>query len=158
MPRKQHMIRLSVEDRAKLQQMVRHGHQEAWALQRARIVLKADAATAGPALTDDAVAEAVGVSTRTVARVRADWCTRKWGTLRRRPRAPEANPPTFDAAQQSRIVAVACSTPPPGFARWTLRLLAKHLVELEIVDTISHESVRMVLKKTRSSPGVARAS
>jgi hypothetical protein len=72
-------------------------------------------------------------------------------------RAPGANPPKLDSAQQARIVAVACSTPPDGFARWTLRLLAKQVVELEIVDAISHESVRMVLKKTSSNPGAVPA-
>lgn len=155
MPRKQHIVRLSSEDRTKLQQLVRHGHQSAWTLQRARIVLKADAGTGGPALTDEVVAEAVGVTTRTVARVRAAWCGRRWAALERVARAPQANPAKLDGAQHARIVAVACSTPPAGFARWTLRLLAKHVVELEIVDAISHESVRLVLKKTTSSPGVA---
>lgn len=158
MPRKQHIVRLSVEDRSKLQQMVRHGQQSAWALQRARIVLKADASTAGPALADEAVAEAIGVSARTVARVRVAWCTRKWSTLQRVERAPAANPAKLNAAQQTRIVAVACTTPPAGFARWTLRLLAKHVVELEIVDAISHETVRTVLKKTTLSLGGRPAS
>ena len=153
MPRKQHIVRLSTEDRTKLQQMVRYGHQSAWTLQRARILLKTDASAAGPALTDEAVAEVVAVSTRTVARVRAAWCTQKWNALQWVARTPAANPSKLDSAQQTRIVAVACSTPPEGFARWTLRLLAKHVVELEIVDAISHESVRMVLKKTSSNPG-----
>ena len=154
MPRKQHIVRLSVAERTTLQQKVRYGHDQAWALQRARILLKADANSAGPALSDAAVADAVGVSPRTVARVRSSWCARKWTTLERRPRSPQANPAKLDAAQHARIVAVACSTPPSGRARWTLRLLARHVVELEIVDAISHETVRTVLKKTTSSPGV----
>lgn len=157
MPRKQHIVRLSVDDRTKLQQMVRYGHQSAWTLQRARIVLKADAAGGGPALSDEAVAQAVGVAPRTVARVRAAWCQRKWRALERMARAPEANPVKFGADQQARIVAVACSTPPAGREHWTVRLLAKHAVEMEIVDTISRETVRLMLKKTNSSPGVGAA-
>lgn len=148
MPCKQHIVRPSVAERTTLQQEVRYGHDQAWALQRGRMLLKADADIADPPLSDAAVADALGVSPRTVARVRSSWCARKWATLQRRPRAPEANPPKLDAAQHAPIVAVACSNPPPGRACWRLRLLARHVVELEIVDAISHETVRTVVKKT----------
>ena len=79
MPRKQHIVRLTRDDRHHLQQIVRTGHRSAWSLQRARILLAADSSTAGPALTDAAVAAQVGVSTRTVARTRAAWAAvRVW--------------------------------------------------------------------------------
>lgn len=158
MPRKQHVVRLTAQDRATLRGMIRHGHQAAWVLQRARILLQTDAAPAGPGLTDAQVAAAVEVSPRTVARVREVWCHRGWGALTRQVPAHPATPRKLDGAQEARIVAMACSTPPDGAARWTLRLLAKRAVELEIVDSLSHESVRLLLKKTTSSPGASPGS
>lgn len=153
MPRKQYIVRLSGDDRTRLHELVRHGRHSAWSLQRARILLHTDTGGRGPALSDEQVASAVGVSARTVARARQAWCERRWDALERKARLPEANPSKLDHAHCARIVAVACSTPPDGYARWSLRLLANRIMELEIIDTISHETVRMVLKKTNANPG-----
>ncbi len=157
MPRKQHIVRLSRDDRRILTRLVRTGRQSAWTLQRARILLHADAAVDGPAWSDAAVATAVGVSTRTVARTRAAWCAHGLACLTRKPQARPSVPPKLSTAQTLEIAALACTAPPPGAARWSLRLLASRIVELEIVESISPETVRQALKKGGSSPGVRSA-
>jgi transposase len=158
MPRKQHIVRLTEADRTTLRAMVRHGQQSAWVLQRARLLLQTDSHTTGPGLSDAAAAAAVAVSSRTVARTRAAWCTRGWAALERRPRSAPPTPAKLDQAQETRLIALACSTPPAGIARWSLRLLAARAIEIELVETISHETVRQVLKKTYSSLGTPSAS
>jgi hypothetical protein len=158
MPRKQHVVRLSRDDRRTLSAMIRTGRRAAWSLQRARILLAADAGAAGPAQTDAQVAAAVGVSARTVARTRAAWAAQGLGCLTRRPPARPAVPPKLSAAQTLQIAAVACTAPPPGYARWSLRLLTARVIELQIVDTVCPETVRRALQKGGSSPGARSAS
>lgn len=157
MPRKQHIVRLTGADRRTLTRLVRTGRQSASTLQRARILLHADAAADGPAWSDAAVAEAVGVSTRTVARMRAAWCAHGLDCLTRKRQVRPSVPPKLSTAQTLEIAALACTAPPPGAARWSLRLLASRIVELEIVDAISAETVRKALKKGGSSPGAPSA-
>ena len=138
--------------------MTRTGQRSAWSLQRARILLGADATTAGPVQTDAQVAAAVGVSARTVARTRAAWADRGLGCLTRVPQARPSVPPKLGDAQILQIAAVACTDPPPGYARWSLRLLADQVMELEIVDTVCPETIRRALKKGGSSHGAPGAS
>jgi transposase len=158
MPRKQHIIRLTRDDRRMLQQVVRTGHRSAWSIQRARILLASDAAADGPALTDAVVAEQVGGSARTVARARSDWATRGLACLDRRPQRRPSVPPKLSDAQILEIAALACTDPPPGFARWSLRLLTTRVVELGLVDTIAPETIRKALQKGGSSLGAPSAS
>lgn len=158
MPRKQHIVCLSREDRRRLTRLVRTGRQAAWTLQRARILLHADAAADGPAWSDAAVAAAVGVSPRTVARTRAAWCAAGDACLTRTPQARPSVPPKLSTAQTLEIAALACTDPPPGHRQWSLRLLAGRLVELGIVAAISPETVRQALKKGGSSRGARFAS
>lgn len=158
MPRKQHIVRLTGADRRTLTTMVRTGRRSAWSLQRARILLLADAASPGPAPTDAAVAVAVGVSARTVARTRAAWGTRGLACLTRAPQARPSVPAKLADAQVLQIAAVACTAPPPGFARWSLRLLTARIIELQIVEAVCPETVRRALKKGGSSPGGPSAS
>jgi len=158
MPRKQHIIRLSRDDRRMLTRMVRVGRQSAWTLQRARIVLLADAATDGPARHDAEVAAAVGVVPRTVARARSAWCARGLACLTRKPQDRPSVPPKLSTAQTLEIAALACTAPPPGFARWSLRLLTARVIELDIVDTICPETIRQALQKGGSSRGAPHAS
>ncbi|HWV36839.1 MAG TPA: helix-turn-helix domain-containing protein [Thermomicrobiales bacterium] len=155
MSRKQYHIRLTGADRVKLRQIIHAGRSAARRLDRARILLLADTGTAGPALTDREVATAVDVSSRTVARVRMAWCIQGWEALERKVRATPPTPPRLDGDQEAHLIAIACSTPPAGYARWSLRLLADRVVEQEIVEAISYETVRQVLKKTTSSRGVS---
>lgn len=153
MPRKQHFVRLTRDERRTLQTMVRTGHRAAWSLQRARILLQADAATDGPALSDAAVAAAVGVSPRTVARTRVAWAAQGLTCVERHPQAHPSVPPKLSDAQILEIAAVACTEPPTGYAQWSLRLLTRRVIELEIVDTVCVETVRRALQKGGSSPG-----
>jgi transposase len=158
MPRKQHIVRLPRDDRRTLTAMVRTGQRAAWSLQRARILLLADASAEGPARTDAAVAAAVGVSARTVARTRAAWATQGLGCLTRKPQAQPSVPPKLSDAQILQIVAVACTEPPPGYARWSLRLLTQQVMDLEIVETVCPETVRRALPKGGSNRGASSAS
>jgi transposase len=119
----------------------------------ARILLKCDAGTGGPHGSDARVAEAVEVSARTVARVRARFATQGLAAALARKRPERVYRRKLDSAQEARLVAIACTEPPAGRARWSLRLLSKRLVELEVVAGISPETVRATLKKTSSSRG-----
>jgi transposase len=152
MPR-QHVVVLSPEERDRLRSLLRRDATTAMHQRRARILLAAETRPGYPAQTDVAVATAVGVDARTVARVRAEFA--QFGLERalagRRRRFPSRT--KLDSAQEAQVVMLACSHPPAGQARWTLRLLADRLVELAVVDAISHETVRSTLKKTGSSPG-----
>lgn len=153
MSRTQHRVVLTPAERRHLQHLVRQSTVSHFTYQRARILLAADHRTEGPAPTDAGVARTVGVSTRTVARVRARWADAGVAaTLRPADRGTRGRS-RFDTATQARIVQLACSPPPPGHARWTVRMLAHQVIELAIVDQIAPESVRQVLKKTASSPG-----
>lgn len=158
MPRKQHLVRLSRDDRRTLTTMVRTGRRSAWSLQRARILLLADAAADGPVQTDRQVAQAVGVSARTVARTRAAWVGQGLGCLTRKPPDRPSVPAKLSTAQTLEIAALACTDPPPGHARWSLRLLTARVIELQIVETITHETVRRALQKGGSSRGAPSAS
>ena len=145
-------VHLLPADRTRLGDLLAAGTAPARTLAHARILLKTDAGADGPAWSDARTAEAVEVSLATVARVRRRWATTGLDdALHRRPTGPR--PRRLDGAQEARLVAVACSAPPAGQARWTLRLLAERLVELEIVDGIAPNTVRTVLKKTSSSRG-----
>jgi len=158
MPRKQHVVRLPRRDRRTLTRLIRTGRQSAWTLQRARILLLADVAADGPAWSDAAVAAAVGVAPRTVARARSAWCAQGLACLTRKARATPSVPAKLTTAQTLEIAALACTDPPAGFARWSLRLLTARVVELEIVATVSHETVRQALQKGGCSRGAPHAS
>ena len=150
---KQHVIVLSPDERQRLRALLRRDATTARQQRRARILLAAETRASYPAQTDVAVASAVGVDARTVARVRAEFA--RFGLERALAGQRPVFPPRrlLSSAQEAQLVAVACSTPPPGYAHWTLRLLAERLVALEVVPAISHETVRHALKKTPSSRG-----
>lgn len=145
--RKQHVVRLLAAERAELGALLAAGAAPTRALTHARILLKADQGEAGPAWPDARIAEALEASVATVERVRRRWAEGGLdAALHRRPPGP--HPRKLDGAQEARLVAVACSDPPAGHARWTLRLLANRLVELEVVAGIAPNTVRTALKKT----------
>ena len=150
---KVYRLKLTEVERAELEQLVTKGKAAARTLTHARILLKADEGVAGPRWTDDAIAEALDVNRSTVERVRVR-CVEEGVKVALRPRPPrQLRLRKLDGAQEADLVALACSKPPTGRARWSMRLLADKLVELEIVDAISYETVRRTLKKTQSSPG-----
>jgi transposase len=121
-------------------------------LTHARILLKADQGPDGPGWVDEAIAEAVEVSQPTISRVRKQYVEHGLeAALNRRPPSREYVR-KLDGVQEAKLIALACAKPPRGQARWSLRLLADQLVELEIVeDAVSYQTVRRLLKKTRSS-------
>jgi transposase len=153
MPAQQYQVRLDATERARLRDLVQVGSAPARAQTHARILLKADRASAGPALTDTQIANAVEVSARTVQRVRQAWVLQGFDAAVYRTPPSATRPCRLDGEQEAQLVALACSTPPAGHQRWTLRLLAARLVELELVEGIAPNTVRSVLKKTSSSPG-----
>jgi Homeodomain-like domain len=151
--RKRHIVVLSEEERARLHTMIGRGVAPASALTHARILLKANQGEAGPGWTDAAIAVAVEVNPATVARVRQRYVTAGLeAALHRKPPARQYHH-RLDGEQEARLVALACSAPPEGRKRWTLRLLAERLVALEVIESVSHETVRQALKQTGSSHG-----
>ena len=149
---KKYKVTLTAAERQALQALVTKGKGAAKKLMHARILLKADAAADGPAWTDDRIAEAVAVNRSTVEHVRQRFVEQGLeAALVRKKQDRPSRERKLDGAGEARLIALACSKPPQGRAAWTLRLLADQLVELEIVDTISTETVRQVLKKTSSS-------
>jgi transposase len=151
--RKRHIVVLSEEERARLHTMIGRGVAAAHTLTHARILLKANQGEAGPGWTDRAIAGALEVHPATVARVRMQYAAAGLdATLHRKPPRRQYRR-TLDGEQEAHLVALACSAPPAGRKRWTLRLLADRLVELQVVESISYETVRQALKQTGSSRG-----
>jgi hypothetical protein len=153
MSRQQHVVRLTPAERAALRALLAAGTTPARTQTHARLLLKCDAGVGGPRWSDARVAEAVEVSPRTVARVRARFAREGMAAALGRKRPARVYQRRLDSAQEARLVAIACTAPPAGHARWSLRLLSRRLVALEVVDGISPETVRATLKKTNSSPG-----
>ena len=150
---KKYRVTLTDDERTELKTLVSAGKAAARTLTHARILLKADQSDGGPGWTDEAISEALEVSLSTMARVRERFVEQGLEAAWQRRRASRHRQPVLDGAQEAHLVALACSEPPTGQARWTLRLLADQMVELEYVDTVSHETIRQVLKKTNSNPG-----
>jgi transposase len=151
--RKMYRVKLFGEERGYLEELLRAGKAAARTLMHARILLKTDEGPGGPAWSDDQIVEALEVSRSTVERVRTR-CVEEGPDAALRPcPSGQVRLRKLDGAQEAHLIAVACSPAPQGRKRWTLRLLADKLVELDIVDAVSYETVRRTLKKTISSPG-----
>jgi hypothetical protein len=135
------------EDREALQQVVGKFKGSSQKVRRAQVLLKADAD--GPGWTDARIAEAFGCRTKTVENIRERFVTEGFQiTLDGQPRPKPPCPKLLDGEQEAKVIALRLGPPPPGFANWSLRLLAERVVALEIVESISHETVRRTLKKT----------
>jgi len=146
---KRYKVTLETEERQLLHDLIATGQAAARKLAHARILLKADAAKDGPAWPDRQIADAFEVSTDTVERVRQRFVELGLdAALDRKQRERPPRPIKLDGRAEARLIALACSTPPGGRAVWTMQLLADKLVELEVVDSISDETVRLALKKT----------
>jgi transposase len=145
-------VRLSVEQRGTLQRLVRTGTHPAHARRRATILLRADAD--GPdGWTDEHIAEALGINRNTVWRVRTQFASEGLDATVHKKKAKGRQYRKLDGAQEARLIALTCSDPPEGQARWTMNLLADKLVELEVVESIDPSTVWRTLKKTTSSRG-----
>jgi transposase len=146
-----YIVRLTAEEREELTALASKGKASAAKIRHAQVLLKADAD--GPNWTDARIAEAFSMHLNTVAGIRKRLvCQGLEAALNRQPQTQPSRAPKLDGAGEARVLAAGCSEPPPGRARWSLRLLADRVVELGIVASFSHESVRRVLKKTNLSP------
>ena len=149
--KKKYPVILSEAERDELKRLIATGTAPARKLTHARILLKADESLEGAGWVDERVAEAVEVSQPTVSRVRKQYfCEGLEAALNRRPPKRDYRR-KLDGEQEAHLIALACSKPPEGQTRWSLRLLADKLVELDVVEDISHQTVRRTLKKTPSS-------
>ncbi len=144
---KKYIVRLSEKERGLLGDIVKKLKGTSQKVRRANILLKADAD--GPNWSDAKIAEALSCRTRTIENVRRRLVTEGLDTvLNRKKRETPPRPKILDGKQEAEIIALRLGKPPAGFANWSLRLLAERIVELEIVDSISHATVRRTLKKT----------
>ena len=144
---KKYVVRLTDEERAVCEATIKKETGKSQKLRRATILLKADAD--GPAWRDAKISEAVGCRSQTVENVRQAFVLEGFeGALARKKRATPPTPKLLDGATEARLIAMRLGKPPAGFGRWTLRLLADQMVELEVVEAISPETVRQTLKKT----------
>ena len=148
-----YIVRLNSEEHAQLLALVNTGRAAAAKLLHARILLKADVGADSRCWPDAEIAEALDTSAATVHRVRQGFVEQGIEAALSRQRPTGRQYRKLDGAQEAQLIAVACRAPPAGRGRWTLKLLADKLVELDIVDTISTECVRTTLKKTRSNHG-----
>jgi transposase len=154
--RKQYHVSLTPAQRAEATAVLSRGKAAALTARHARILLEADAAPRRRVRSDVQVATLCGVSPRTVARVRERFASDGFAVaLHGRPHPGSA--PKLSAAQEARLIALACTAPPAGRARWSVRLLAARAVELEELPPVSRELVRTTLKKTASSRGGSNA-
>ena len=144
---KKYLVRLRDEERAVCEATVKSEKGKSEKLRRAVILLKADAD--GPGWNDEKISEAVGCRTRTVENVRREFVLEGFeAALVRKKRATPPTPKLLDGAGEAKLIAMRLGKPPAGYGHWTLRLLADQLVELEVVESISPETVRQTLKKT----------
>ena len=154
MSRKHYRVRLDASQREYLLGLISSGRESARKLRRARALLKADTSELGPGSTDEAIKAAVEVSLSTIERVRKTFVLEgRRAALEPKKRSDASRPRKFDGEKEAHLITLACSAPPEGHCRWTLRLLAETLVELEHFSSISHEAIRQVLKKTNSNRG-----
>jgi Homeodomain-like domain len=150
---KKYVVRLSCEERERLAGLLRKGKSPAQRLLKARILLKADVSEAGEGWSDSRIVKALETSPSMIYRARKQLVEEGFeAVLSRKQRAMPAVARIFDGEKEAKLIALACSRPPKGRARWTLRLLENKVVELHIVDRASDSTIGRALKKTFSSP------
>lgn len=151
-------VTLTREERERLESIIKEGKQTTRKFNRAKILLLADEGAEGPAMTDMEIADKLDVSVPTVARVRRLLITKgQIDDVLNSNHNKAGRPPKIDGIIQATIVAQACSAPPKGRCKWTIRLLADQLVKLEVIDSISHTAVGNALKKMNLSLGSVRS-
>lgn len=147
---KKYIVRLDNAERDRLQRLVRVGKAAAYKIRHAHMLLMADAD--GPGWADEQIAEGLGVSVGQIEHLRKRFVEQGLeACLERKKQDHPSIEPKFDGEKEAKLIALACGKAPEGRARWSLRLLADRAVELRIVESTSHETVRQVLQKTRSS-------
>jgi len=153
MPNKIYIVELSDQERNELKRLINTGKTAAYKQRHARILLLADKGPQGPAMKDDDIATAVGCGSATVERVRKQLVTEGLDAALQRQKVDRSSQQLLDGDAEAHLIALACSQPPEGRNRWTLRLLAEKMVELKIVQHCSKDTVHQRLKKTNLSPG-----
>jgi len=148
---KKYIVKLTPEDRATLAVLVNRGRVAALKAKRAWILLQADASPEAPGWSDEQIQEAYGVALRTIHRVRQTWVEQGLSAVLTRAPKTRHRARKLDGEQEAHLIALACSKPPAGRCRWTIRLLAQRFVELGHCAAVSPETVRQTLKKTNSS-------
>jgi hypothetical protein len=152
MSAKKFIVELDGQERARLIALIAKGKSPAKAILKARILLKADQAKGGPGWLDDQILKALDTNLTMVSRTREKFVSEGLdAVLTRKKRETPPVPAIFDGEAQAKLTALACSTPPEGFARWTIRLLAEHVVERKIVEAAHFNTVGRALKKTISN-------
>jgi transposase len=147
---KKYIVRLDAEERVRLQRLVRAGKAAAYKIRHANMLLMADAD--GPGWSDEQIAEGLNVSVGQIEHLRRRFVEQGIDAcLERKKQERPSIEPKFDGEKEAKLIALACGKAPAGRERWSLRLLADRAVELRIVESTSHETVRQVLQKTRSS-------
>ncbi len=148
MSKKKWIVELDEKERNELLAMINKGKTAAWKIKRARILLKADAGVLGPSWSDKRIVVSVETNITMVERVRRKLVEDGFDAVfTRKKRTTAPRKPIFDGEKEARLIALACSKPPEGHARWSIRLLAEKVVELEIVETVHHNTVGRCLKK-----------
>jgi len=150
-PAVKYVVRLAAEERKQLEGIIRTGRGAAYRLLKARILLKADVSTEGCGWDDAQIAEALETSLSTVSRTRRQLVEEGLEAALARKTQSTSRPRIFDGEKEAKLIALACSEPPEGYARWSLRLLEKRVVELGIVDQASDSTIGRTLKKTLSN-------
>lgn len=145
---KKYIVRLTPEDRQALTALVGRGRVAAYKAKRAWILLQADASTAGPGWSDEQISEAYGVGLRTIQRVRQTWVEEGLAAVLSRAMQTPCRSRKLDGEQEAHLIALACSQPPAGRCRWTVRLLAQRFIALGHCTAVSPETIRQTLKKT----------
>lgn len=144
---KKYVVRLSQDERQACQDVIKKLKGSSQKVKRAQILLKAD--VDGQGWTDQKISESFDCRVQTVESIRKQFVLEGFeAALERKKRADPPTPPKLDGKQEAKLIAMRLGKPPQGYGRWTLQLLADQLVELEVVDSISHETVRKTLKKT----------
>ena len=145
--KKKYVVELTDSQREELNEYISKGENKAYKIKHAYILLKSD--VHGPSWTDKQIAEAYSCHERTVVNVRCRFVQKGLsGALDRVHRKTPPCPRKLDGEAEARLIAMSCSEPPEGYSKWSLRLIASEMVKLEIVESISHETVRHTLKKT----------
>lgn len=145
--KKRYVVRLTSDERTRLEGLIKRGQEAAYRRRHAEVLLLVDQGKHGPARFDREVAERTGFSRRTVEQIRERCVTEGLDSALERKKRSRERLRRLDGESEARLITLACSDAPEGYARWTLHLLADKLVELEVVESISHECVRQVLKK-----------
>lgn len=149
---KKYVVKLDAGERERLNTMIRSGKHPAQRLMKARILLKADASDGGEGWSDSQIFKALDTSPATIARTRQQLVEEGFEAVLTRKHSPtSARPRVFDGAAEAKLIALACSEPPTGRVRWTLRMLEDKVVELNIVERVSDNTIGRTLKKTSSS-------